>query len=117
MTEWILLIGFLLALGSFFLANLWSYKSDKELIKEYFEANGKKVSNIKNSSENKFQDKQKLKEIKVKNRIKNSITISKSGSLLRNSFYSVTTLNGEKFELLVTNSLFFFVKPKLYLDE
>lgn len=113
----ILISLFFLGIVSLFITNLWSYKSDEEVIIEYFKMKGKEILNIKNSSENQFRDKEKLKKIKAENRIKNLIIVSKSGPLLRNGFYSVTTSEGQKLELLITNSIFFFIKPKIYLDK
>jgi hypothetical protein len=117
MLEIIILSSIIFAIGGIFIANLITYKSDKYLITEYFKKRGDKILQIKNSSEYHFKDKERLKEINKNNRITNSIIVAKSGPLLSNSFYSITTSQNEKLELLVVNSLFFFIKPKLYLDK
>ena len=117
MLEIIIFISITLGIVGIFIANLITYKSDEKVITEYFNRRGENVLRIKDSSKKFFKNKDKLKEIQNNNWIKNSIIINSSVHLLRNNFYSITTSKNENIELFITNSIFFFITPKMYLDK
>ena len=111
------LILFLVIVGSLatlFILNIVTYKNDKEVIAEYFNNKEETIIDIKKSSEFFFKNKEKLKKIRADNKFKNLIIIAKNGPLIIENFYTVTTSKDELIELYVTNSVMFFLKPRVY---